>query len=109
MSAARPFDIRAYRVANAALFDKTVAELEALPNLAFSLFGRGAAGSLRKPLPTSVIREGDTIAVIGRHEIHAVRGDLIGPEVSDQSLLDLPIEALDVVVTDRQRGRQVAR
>ena len=45
MSAARPFDIRAYRVANSALFDKTVAELEALPEmLAFSLCGFVAAG-----------------------------------------------------------------
>ena len=102
MSAARPFDIRAYRVANAALFDKTVAELEALPRiLAFSLSGRGAAGNLAEATPDLVIREGDTIAVIGRQEIHALRGDLIGPEVSDQSLLDIPIEALDVVVTNR--------
>ena len=31
MSAARPFDVRAYRVTNPELFNKTIAELEMLP------------------------------------------------------------------------------
>ena len=43
--------------------------------------------------PDLVIREGDTIAVIGAHELHATRGSNIGPEQSDRALLDMPVEA----------------
>ena len=54
-----------------------------------------------EPLPDLVIREDDVVAVIARQEIHVRRGDVIGPEVDDKSLLDVPIEVLDVVVTQR--------
>ena len=51
--------------------------------------------------PDVLVREGDVIAVIGRLEIHATRGNTIGPEVSDPALLDIPITSLDVVITNR--------
>ena len=50
-----------------------------------------------------------SIAVIGRQEIHVTRGDVIGPEVNDPSLLDIPLESLDVVITNRAvEGRSLA-
>jgi putative transport protein len=100
-SAARTFDVRAYRVTNPQLVGKTVAQLEALPKdlRAFIVRLRGKSGIV-EPTPNTVIREGDIIAVIGRQQIHT-RGDEIGPEVSDTQLLDIPVEALDVVVTNR--------
>ena len=102
MSAARGFDVRAYRVANADLFNRTIAELEALPESARVFIIRVRQGDkLEVPSPDLVIHEGDVVAVIGRQEIHATRGWVIGPEVSDTALLDIPIEALDVVVTAR--------
>ena len=57
-----------------------------------------------EPNPDLVIRENDVTAVIGRQEIHTTRGNEIGPEVSDQELLDLPVESLDVVVANRAMG-----
>jgi putative transport protein len=83
------------------LAGKTVAQLEALPKdlRAFIVRLRGKSGIV-EPTPNTVIREGDIIAVIGRQQIHT-RGDEIGPEVSDTQLLDIPVEALDVVVTNR--------
>lgn len=102
MSAARSYDIRAYRVANPQLFDKTISEIEKLPKEARVFILRVRRGDeILESAPDLVICEGDVIAIIGRQEIHALRGDVIGPEVSDMALLDIPVEALDVVVTNR--------
>ncbi len=110
VSAARLFDVRAYRVANTRFFGRTIAEIEALPRTvrAYVLRVR-SGGALCEPAPGLVIREGDIVAVMARQEIHADRGDAIGPEVSDPGLLDIPIESLDVVLTNRRLdGRSLA-
>ncbi|PZU94527.1 MAG: aspartate-alanine antiporter [Chelatococcus sp.] len=102
LSAARPFDVRAYRVTNPTFLNKTLAELEAMPRDARAFVVRVRRGeALLDPKPDLALREGDVAAVIARHEIHAVRGDVIGPEVSDKRLLDMPVESLDVIVTNR--------
>ena len=101
-SAARPFDVRAYRVTNRNLINKTIAQLEVLPEDARVFILRVRSGDrILESGPDVLVREGDVIAVIGRQEIHATRGNTIGPEVSDPALLDIPIESLDVVITNR--------
>jgi putative transport protein len=102
VSAARPFDVRAYRVTNPQLVNKTIAELEKLPRDVRAFIVRVRSGNrIIESKPDLVIREGDIVAVIGRQETHVTRGEVIGPEVSDQALLDLPVDAVDVVVTNR--------
>lgn len=102
-SAARLFDVRAYRVENPQLFRKTIAELEALPKTSRVFVLRGRSGDvLFDQASDHRIRAGDIIAVMARFEVHAARGDLIGAEVSDPELLDIPLEALDVIVTSRE-------
>jgi putative transport protein len=102
VSAARAFDVRAYRVTNPDLVNKTVAELEALPQDVRVFITRiSRCGEIIEPVPTSVIYEDDVIAVIGRQETHVNRGARIGPEVDNKALLDIPIETVDVVVTNR--------
>lgn len=110
VSAARLFDVRAYRVANARLFDRTIAEIESLPKAARAYVLRiRSGGSLYEPTRDLLVREGDVVAVMTRQEVHADRGDVIGPEVSDPGLLDIPIESLDVVLTNRKLdGRSMA-
>jgi putative transport protein len=102
ISAARRFDVRGYRVTNDALVNKTVAELEALPKdfRVFILRVR-RQGALHEPEPATVIRRDDVVAVATRHEGLVERGGTIGPEVEDGELLDIPIEGLDVVVTNK--------
>lgn len=102
MSAARNFDIRAYRVTNANLIGKTIGEIEALPKdvRAFILRVRRAE-AIMEFSHEFVIRENDVVAVAARYEVHAESGNKIGPEVSDRVLLDMLIEAVDVVVTNR--------
>ena len=102
VSAARSFDVRAYRVTNPNLFNKTIAELERLPEKARVFILRVRSGDrILEAAPEVLVREGDVVAVIGRQEVHVTRGDVIGPEVSDPSLLDIPLESLDVVITNR--------
>jgi putative transport protein len=43
----------------------------------------------------------DVVGVVARQEVHVERGSRIGPEVDDKTLLDITIETLDVVVTNR--------
>ncbi|KRE16762.1 hypothetical protein ASE66_09115 [Bosea sp. Root483D1] len=110
VSAARGFDVRAYRIANSELFERTVAELEALPKAARAYILRIRRGeALLEPAPDLVLRQDDVIAVMARQEIHTDRGDTIGMEVSDPALLDIPIESLDVVLSNRALdGRSLA-
>lgn len=101
-SAARFFDIRAYRVTNPAFANKTVAQLEALPKdvRAYILRIR-RDGAIIEATPDTVVRLDDVVAIIGRQELHAERGSRAGTEVDDKALLDIPVESLDVVVTQR--------
>jgi len=102
-SAARPFDVRAYRVTSKMLIGKTIAELESLPKtVRIAILRVRSNDGIKDSAPDIVIKEGDVIAVMGRYEAHATRGEeVIGPEVSDEALLNLPIDSLDVVVTRR--------
>ena len=102
VSATRRFDARAYRVTNPNLVNKTVAQLEALPvNVRVFIARIRHDGEIIEPTPTTVIHQDDVVAVVARQEVHVERGDRIGPEVDDKALLDIPIETLDVVVTNR--------
>jgi putative transport protein len=101
VSAARRFDVRAYRVTNDALVSKTVAEIETLPkDIRFFILRIRREAALLDPEPTTVIRRDDVVAVATRYDVHVERGSVIGPEVQDRELLDIPIEMLDVVVTN---------
>ena len=109
-SAARRFDVRAYRVASEHLAGKTIAALEALPKEArvFILSIR-RQGELVEAQPSTVIRWDDVIAVAARHEVLVEHGAKIGPEVEDRALLDIPIQTLDVVATNKAlAGRPLA-
>src|SRR5512139_2831584 len=100
MSAARHFDIRAYRVTNPNLFNQTVAALEALPRDVRVFVVRVRRGKeIIAAAPTVVIRQDDVVAIMARQEVHVEQGDRVGPEVDDKALLDIPVETLDVVVT----------
>jgi putative transport protein len=102
VSAGRRFDARAYRVTNDAFVNKTVAELEGLPgdSRVFILRIR-REGALIEPEPTTIVRRDDVAAVATRHADLVERGSTIGPEVADRDLIDIPIEVLDVVVTNK--------
>jgi putative transport protein len=102
LSAYQSFGVRAYRVTNEKLINKTVSELEAMPREARVFISRiRHEGKIIDPEPGTVVHRDDIIAVITRTEVLMERGTVIGPEVNDKALIDFPAESLDVVITNK--------
>ena len=102
--------VRAYRVTRPDLVNQSVAALEARPREARVFISRiRREGKIIEPMPDTVIREGDIVAVLTRSELLMARGAEIGVEVSDIELLDFPVEMLDVVITNKALdGKSIA-
>ena len=109
-SAFQKVTVRAYRVENERLVNRTVAEIEALPvNFRVFISRVRHDGSILEATPDTVIRRGDVIAVTTHTEALMKRGTEIGPEMNDEALLDFPAEALDVVVTNKALAGKTIR
>ena len=101
-SAYQALAVRAYRVTNPDLLNRSVSELEGRPRATRLFISRiHRNGKIIEPEPNTVLRDGDVIAVLTRSELLLTRGTEIGPEVSDKELLDFPIDFLDVVITNK--------
>ena len=101
-SAFQSFAVRAYRVTNEQLINRTIAQIEALPRPARVFISRvRRAGQVIDVTAGTVIHKDDVIAVMTRSEALMARGTTIGPEVDDRALLDFPVEVLDVVITNK--------
>jgi putative transport protein len=101
-SAFQTFAVRAYRVVDERLINRTVAEIEALPREQRAFVTRfRRAGKIIEPLADTVIQKDDVIAVLAHSEALTARGGVIGPEVNDRELLDFPLGVLDVVITNK--------
>jgi putative transport protein len=101
-SAFQDFGVRAYRVTNEKLINKTVAELEAMPkNVRVFISRIRHEGTIIEPEPSTVVHRGDVVAVITRTEALMEKGTEIGTEVNDKALIDFPQEVLNVVITNK--------
>ncbi len=82
--------------------NKTIAQLEALPADSRVFISRiRSGGEIIESTPATVVRQDDVVAILARQEAHVKGGSKVGPEVDDKPLLDIPIETVDVVVTQR--------
>ena len=100
-SAYREWSIRSYRL-DSAWAGRSVQALEAsfAPDRVFiERIRRGR--ELLDAAPDTILCEGDAVAVGARHRVLA-GGVSIGVEIDDQALLDFPVVALDVVVTNKR-------
>lgn len=104
LSAYRVFTARSYRLENKDLAGKTVEDVEKLfgdQHLVIERIHR--EGKLLEIKPGTVLKESDIIAVAGRHKALVEDGEKdFGPEVEDRELLDLPVEGIDVVLTNKK-------
>jgi putative transport protein len=110
LSALQRFGVRAYRVTNERLLNRTVADLESRPvgqRVFISRIRRG--GAIVEPEPGTIIRPGDVVAVMTGTQLLMARGTEIGPEVDDIELLDFPVETLDAVVTNKAMAGKTLR
>lgn len=97
--------LRAYRLENEAWVGRTLRDLlrEHPEYRAVNLVRDGAAMGASEDEP---LRRGDVIALGGRREAMTEKMGLIGPEVSDRTALDLPLDRAEILVTNREVLKQ---
>ncbi|WP_425081558.1 aspartate:alanine exchanger family transporter [Ruegeria arenilitoris] len=99
----RDFEARAYRI-NPEFVGHRISELEArVPEHVRAFFDRIRRGN--KILPTTrdmVLQEGDIAAIAGVRSYLIEHTALLGEEVEDPELLDLPVQTNDIVVTNNE-------
>ncbi len=100
----RDIEYRAYAVqAGSPMVGRRTRELEELAHDARLFVERiRRADRILEPDQTTILQEGDTLGITGRRELLVTRvhEQRLGvQEVDDQDLLEIPVEALDVVVT----------
>ena len=104
LSAYRVFTSRSYRLENKDLSGKTVEEVEKLftdQQLVIERIHRD--GKLMETEPRTVLQEGDIFVAAGLHKDLVENGEKdFGPEVEDRELLDVPVEGIDVVLTNKR-------
>ena len=102
LSAWRPFELRAYRVApGGRVAGMSVAQVEQLvPDARVFVERIRRQQTLLKPSSDTLLLEGDVVALSGRREVLT---DVIGKsgadEIDDRALLDVPTASYDVYVT----------
>lgn len=102
----REWDLRAYRLAET-WAGRRVRDLERAfaPSRVFVERIR-RADALIDPEPETMLRPGDVVAVAARRGVLVHELEQAGVEVEDQELLDFPIVALDVVLTNKALADQ---
>ena len=95
-------NVRAYRASHPSIVNKRVDEFERAHDgrIAIERVRQGTA--VIEAEPDTVIREGDTLSVIGPRAEICGNGNTIGEEVFDRDVLNFPLKTLDVVVTKKQ-------
>ena len=101
-SAYRRTDVRAYKIGDRMPRGMTVAGAETHHGDARIFVKRlRRDGKLMEFTPTTALQQGDVVAVAGRTEALVEVLGKYGNEVSDPELLDMPAEAVDVVLTNK--------
>ncbi|HET9338653.1 MAG TPA: TrkA C-terminal domain-containing protein [Casimicrobiaceae bacterium] len=96
----RPLALRAYRLTNDAVIGKSVGQfLKANPQYKVVNVGRGEE---RLGAPDDlVLQKGDVIALGGRLEAMTSNMGLVGPEVADSKVLNVPVDQAEILVTNK--------
>jgi putative transport protein len=108
LSARREFELRAYRVAaDSRWVSQKVASLEQafLPDNRIFVARMRRRDEMFEPDTNATFAEGDTLAIAGRREIlvSVLGTDAHGLiETDDRALQDLPVDLVDVVLTNRE-------
>jgi putative transport protein len=103
MSAYRRLTTRAFQLGkNSRLVGTTIEEFEgqfSVPRVSVLRLRR--AEKICEPEPKMVMEAGDVVGLAGPREILLKMASLDGTEVDDRELFDIPVEILDVVVTNK--------
>jgi putative transport protein len=103
-SAYREWDLRALRVGEGApAANRSVADVERsfAPARVF-VYRVRQNGVIVEPDPGTILRPGDVAVVGARRHVMLASAASLGIEVEDRELLDFPLAAMDVVLTDKR-------
>ena len=101
-SAYRHLDIRAYKIGDRLPPGTTIGDAESRrPNERLFVQRLRRDGKIIEFTPATVLQQGDVVGIAGRTEALVEVLGKFGNEVSDAELLDVPAEAIDVVVTNK--------
>lgn len=96
----RPFGLRAYRIDNPQTVGKSIKQLRAdYPEYRIANVERGAA--LLGASEELVLQQGDIVALGGRLESLTDHMGLLGPEVADARVLNIPLDQAEILVTNK--------
>jgi putative transport protein len=101
LSGYRPAGLRAYRLENPATAGKSIEQFRAA-NPEYRVINVGRGGELLGSDPGLVLEKGDVIALGGRLESLTDKMGLIGPEVADQRVLNVPLDQAEILVTKKE-------
>lgn len=103
LSGYRKFIARVYRLDQADLAGRTVADLEARFGEDRVFVGRlRRSGEIIDTDPTTVLQVGDVLGIAGRHEVIVTRAaEVVGAEMEDADLINLPVEMVEVILTNK--------
>lgn len=97
----RGFGLRAYKLENAEWDGKSIGDLRrAHPEYRIVNVRRG--DQLLGAEPTLVLKRGDSIALGGRTGALTAKMGLIGPEVDDEKVLNIPLDQAEILITNKE-------
>jgi putative transport protein len=98
----RPLSLRAYRLTNNEVAGMTVRQfLQKYPQYKIINIGRGNENVAA--LDDLVLQKDDVIALGGRLEAMTANMGLIGPEVPDSKVLNVPLDSAEILVTNKEQ------
>jgi putative transport protein len=96
----RPGGVRAYRVTNPETAGKTIAQFRAAHPM-YRVVNLVRGNTALAVTPDVVLETGSVVALGGRLEDLTDRMGLVGPEVADQTALNIPLDQAEILVTNK--------
>jgi putative transport protein len=101
LTAYRPFGVRAYRLENAAVAGRSIAEFrQAHPE--YRIVNVSRAGEQLGADAALVMQKGDIVVLGGATEALTDKMGLIGPETHDPKALGIPLDQAEILVTNKE-------
>ncbi len=97
----RPFGIRAYKLENAKWAGKTIADFRK-ENPEYRVLNVGRGKELLGATADQVLQLGDVLALGGATAALTQKMGLIGPEIHDPTVLNVPLDQAEILVTNKE-------
>jgi putative transport protein len=97
----KPLSLRAYRLTNNEVAGKTVRQF-LQKHSEYKIVNVGRGDEIKGAADDLVLQKGDVIALGGRLEAMTSNMGLIGPEVPESKVLNVPIDQAEILVTNKE-------